>query len=137
MLPIELLNPMPPQPIYMIVAVSNAPLRNALRMLLQAEIVECVVETVADAENLLIQIGQSYPTLLLLDWRLPGMRPVSLLRVMHKLRPNMKVVILGERAEDNVRARSIGADGFALKTEPPGKLVTLIRDLIFDVATPK
>ena len=108
-----------------------------MRVLLEAAIGECVVETVADAETLLVRAGQNYPALVLLDWRLPGMRPVSLLRAMRHLRPRTQVVILSERPEDSVRARSIGADGFALKTEPPDKLVTLIRTLISGVATPR
>jgi DNA-binding NarL/FixJ family response regulator len=122
-----------PQPLRIIIAASNTAMRDALRMLLEVESVECVIETAADAETLLIQIGQTYPTLVLLDWRLPGMRPVPLLRVVRELRPSVKVVVLGERSEDNVGARN-GADGFALKTEPPDKLVTLIRAFLSDGA---
>jgi DNA-binding response OmpR family regulator len=108
-----------------------------LRLLLEAEIVECDVETVADAETLLVRVGQKPFALVLLDWRLPGMRPVSLLRVVRQLRPGVKVVILGGRAKDDIGARSIGADGFALKTEPADKLIALIRNLTTGVGTAK
>lgn len=120
-----------------LVAVSNAALRRALRLLLEAEIVECDVETVADAETLLVRVGQKPFALVLLDWRLPGMRPVSLLRVVRQLRLGVKVVILGGRAKDDIGARSIGADGFALKTEPADKLIALIRNLTTGVGTAK
>lgn len=118
-----------------LVAVPNAALRSALCVLLEVEIGACDVETVADAETFLARAGQKPFALVLLDWRLPGMRPAPLLRVIRHMRPEVKVLVLSERAEDGIGARRIGADGFALKSEPPDRLIALIRELIAHVET--
>jgi DNA-binding NarL/FixJ family response regulator len=119
--------------IIIIIAASNASMRDALRLLLEAEIDGSIIETAADAEALLVLVQQTSPALLLIDWRLPGMRPIRLLNTIYTLHPRVKVIILSERSDDRSRARHAGANGFALKTEPPDRLLSLVRMMLTNV----
>ena len=61
---------------------------------------------------------ESFPDLILLDLRLPGMNGISALPKIRTAAPETQVIILSQsdNAEDVIRAISLGASGYLLKT---------------------
>lgn len=122
------------QPMRIMIADARAAVREALRLLIDREIAYCIIEQAAEAETLLVQIGQACPWLLLLDWHLPGMRATVLLRVVRNVCTGIRIIIMSERLEDKPKALNAGANGFVLKSDPPDALIALLRALLGDTS---
>jgi DNA-binding NarL/FixJ family response regulator len=75
----------------------------------------------------LAQSKAACPDLILLDWRLPKMRPAGLLAKLREACPNVTVIVLSGRPEAQQAALDAGADGFVGKYELPEKLLAAIR----------
>ncbi len=99
---------------------------SALRRLLEQESELIVVGEVVQVEDLLAQVRETQPDLVLLDWELPGLRGADLLLALHALCP-LKVVVFSKRKEARQQALSAGADAFASKREPQEWLLTMLR----------
>ena len=113
-----------------LLADDQADLRSALRLLLEQEPGVELVGEVADVDTLLSQVEISHPDLLLLDWELPGLPADAgrrLLAVLHMCRPFLQVIVLSGRPESNRSALAAGADLFVSKTEPPDRLLAVLR----------
>ena len=104
--------------------------RFALRALLeQRPEVEIVGEAV-DAEDLLAQVETVCPDLVLLDWKLQGLSAVDLLPSLRRVCPKTCVIVLSGRPEARRAALDAGADAFVSKTDPPGRLLAAIAELL-------
>jgi two-component system response regulator NreC len=108
-----------------LVADEQADVRYALRTLMQLarELEVEVVGEVADADNLLAQIVVLQPELLLLDWKLPGLRTLTYLRSQY---PDMSIIVLSVHAETRQAALESGADAFVFKGDPVECLIEAI-----------
>ena len=100
--------------------------RFGLRVLLEHQDGIKVVGEAANALDLLAQARTAHPDLILLDWKLPKMRPADLLPDLRQLCPDVTVIVLSGRPEAHKAALSAGADGFVGKYELPEKLLTAI-----------
>ncbi|NWG17064.1 MAG: response regulator transcription factor [Chloroflexi bacterium] len=111
-----------------LVADDQADVRYALRTLLQlaGELQVEVVGEVADAGSLLNAIESLRPDVLLLDWKLPGLRAVAYLRMCY---PNLRIIVLSVRAEARQAALDAGADAFVFKGDPVERLVEAIQQV--------
>ena len=103
--------------------------RAALRLLLEQEANIKVVGETADTVGLFLAITQKAPELVLLDWELPGLPPVQLLRLLRYERPLLKVVAMSSRPEAQPEAIEAGVHAFVSKSEPPERVLAVIRGL--------
>jgi len=112
------------------IAESQAHVREALRLLLEQQGEFTVCGEAADPENLLAQVCNNPPELLLLDWNLPGLRPHYLLRALKRYCPATPVLATSVTPENARQARANGADGFILKSLPPDEFLQAIHAAI-------
>lgn len=111
-----------------LIADDQADVRYALRTLLQLAPgldVEVVGE-VADGGSLLAEIEARQPDVLLLDWKLPGLRTLAYLRFLY---PHTSMIVLSLRAEARQAALDAGADAFVYKGGPVEQLVAAVQQV--------
>lgn len=109
-----------------LIADDQADVRYALRTLLQLApgLDVDVVGEAADAANLFAEIEARQPDVLLLDWKLPGLRGIAYLRSLY---PLTRIIVLSVRAEARQAVLDAGADAFMYKGDPVEKLVAAIQ----------
>ena len=103
--------------------------RSALRLLLEQEPIQATVTEVSDTQELLATLGQDCPTIVLLDWELPGLHTEDRMRTMRASCPNLKVIALSSKLEVRQEALAAGADAFVCKAEPPEQILSALRSL--------
>ena len=109
-----------------LLADDQAKVRSALRLLLEQEPDVDIVAEAVEADDLLIQVKENCPDLVLLDWGLPGPPSKALLPALHALCPHLKVVVLSGRPEARQAALDAGADAFVSKIDPPERLLVAL-----------
>jgi DNA-binding NarL/FixJ family response regulator len=114
------------------IADGQARVRYGLRILLEQQPGWQIAGEAANALELLTILDRSSPDLLLIDWQLPGLSPRELLNLLHLAYPHLFVISLSGQSELRQAALAAGADLFVSKTEPPGKLISLIQELQTD-----
>ena len=102
-----------------------------LRSVLQQEPDIEVVAAVTDGARLLEVVAQHRPDMVVLDLRMPKVDGLTCLRRIREMEGDTRVLILTAFDDrESVRAAfELGADGFALKTEPPRMTVAAIREV--------
>jgi DNA-binding NarL/FixJ family response regulator len=90
-----------------------------------------VVATATDGERLLDAIRRFHPDVVVMDWQMPFMDGATCLRRIRSERLPVRVLVLSAFGDaDTLRkAVELGADGFALKTEPPQHTIAAIRQI--------
>lgn len=107
-----------------ILLADNEPkVRFALRVLLERQPDISVVGDVINEADLLSQIDETQPDIVLLDWGLPGLATLSQIRARF---PSLSVIVLSGRPETRQKALSAGADAFVSKINPPEELLAAI-----------
>jgi DNA-binding NarL/FixJ family response regulator len=117
-----------------VIADREATTRLALRMLLHEEPGLLVVGQAGDGQELLDNVRETHPHLVLLDWDLPGPPVEALLSDLQALNERPAVIVLGARQELRNRTLAAGADAFVCQGHPPSHLLAAIRDI--DVGQP-
>ena len=89
----------------------------------------CVAEY-GSCEDMLAQVANDRPDLILMDIGLPGMSGIEGIQRLRKTNPNVAVIMLTVYEDDDhiFRALCAGACGYLLKNTPPAKLVAAIED---------
>jgi DNA-binding NarL/FixJ family response regulator len=100
--------------------------RSALRLLLEQEPQVEIIGESADATAVLQAIERVRPDMILLDWELPGLSPVQLLRLLRYERPLLRIIALSSRPEARKRALAAHADAFVSKSAPPEELLAAV-----------
>jgi DNA-binding NarL/FixJ family response regulator len=100
--------------------------RFALRVLLERQPGLEVVGEASDACQLLTQVGEICPDLVLLGWELPGLTALESLSSMRDVCPGLSVIALSGRPEARQVALAAGADGFVSKVDPPNRLLEAV-----------
>jgi DNA-binding NarL/FixJ family response regulator len=103
--------------------------RFALCALLHQEPGLEIVGEAAHAEDLLAQVEDTGPDIILLDWALNGRDTDRLLAELWKLCPMAYVIVLSGRPEERLAALAAGADLFVSKIDPPDQLLAAIRSV--------
>ena len=111
----------------LIIADQQQRVRYGLRIFLNQQPNISIVSEAKDAQELLEQVQQECPDIILLDWDLPGMAASILLTKLRSDCPQLQVITLSGRPEVNHIALAIGADAFLCKTDPPQNLLSLIQ----------
>jgi DNA-binding NarL/FixJ family response regulator len=101
--------------------------RSALRLLLQEASGFEVVGEAADSEELLAQVQSRHPSVVLLEWELPGMPGLELLPVLLGRNGRPVVIVLSGRPELEQTVRAAGAHAFFNLGEPPRRLLAALR----------
>ena len=114
-------------PVRVMLADGAPKVRSALRLLLEQEGAMKVSSEAATPGELLEQVRMSCPEVILLDCDLPGLRAGAFLPQLHSVCPRVQVVALCSRPEMRTAALSAGADAFVCKTEPPERLLAVVR----------
>lgn len=112
-----------------VIADGRPKVRFALRALLGRQTELDIVGEAQDAEDLLAQIDQSCPDVVLLDWRLEGLETADLLAALRWRCPSVYVIVLSGRPEARRPALDAGADVFVSKIDPPDRLLAAIRSV--------
>jgi len=87
-----------------------------------------VVAIVGQAGDALSAVSRNRPDVVVLDPRLPELEDgLSLIEVMHRIRPEVRVLVLGWSGDHEEMAMAAGADGFICKSGDP---VTLVEDVL-------
>jgi DNA-binding NarL/FixJ family response regulator len=97
-----------------------------LKWLLACDPELCVVGEVTEAEDLLAQVEQTRPNLVLLNWEMPGLPVTDLLVALRAICSPLKVIACSEREEVRREALSAGVSAFVNKEEPPHWLVNTL-----------
>ena len=100
--------------------------RFALRVLLERQPGLEVVGEASDACQLLTQVGEISPDLVLLGWELPGLAAPESLSSMRDVCPGLSVIAMSGRPEARQVALAAGADGFVSKVDPPDRLLAAV-----------
>ncbi|AVO37997.1 phosphate regulon transcriptional regulator PhoB [Pukyongiella litopenaei] len=89
------------------------------------------VNRAADGDEALLQVEESPPDVIVLDWMLPGVSGIEICRRL-KIRPEMRgipVIMLSARSEeaDRVRGLETGADDYVVKPYSVAELIARVR----------
>jgi len=103
---------------------------SALRLLLRQELELDVVGEVAEAQDLLAEIKEARPELLLLDWELPGLSANGRFSALRTRYPHLKVIALSGRPDTRRAALAAGADAFVCKGDPPERLLIALHTVL-------
>jgi two-component system response regulator NreC len=117
------------RPIRILLADDHTVMRNALRLLLEAEEGFEVVAEAGDIQSLLQQARGHRHEVLVLDLNMPGGSSIQAISTLARIAPKTAVVILTmERDPALMRAAyEAGASGYVLKEEAATELVQAIR----------
>lgn len=110
------------------IADAQARVRFGLRVLLGQQPGWVVCGEAADFQELQVLARDHRPDVLLIDWDLPGEPPVGLLHRLWVQFPGIICITVSGRQELRQAALLAGADGFVCKTEPPEKLLAILRE---------
>ena len=101
--------------------------RSALSVLMQQGLGMQVVGEAETAEELQDLVQTHRPDLVVVAWNLVAAEPAQALRALHRLRPGLRIVALGLRAETRRVALEAGADGFISKVDAPREVIAVLR----------
>jgi CheY-like chemotaxis protein len=104
--------------------------RSALRLLVEQHGGMTILAEAAEPGELLCQARIACPDVLLLDCDLPGIRVKDFLHRLRSFCPRVRVVAMSSRPEMRQAAVSGGADDFVCKTDPPEKLLAVLRSCV-------
>ena len=85
-----------------------------------------IVGEAVDATDLLEQVKDQCPDIVLLDWRIACQVPDDLIGTVKAICPHSQVIVLSGRPEAKGAALSAGADQFVSKAEPPERLLNAL-----------
>ena len=101
--------------------------RFALRVLLTQQPGLQVVGEASDGEELLARVRAIAADLALVDWELPRLAEAGGLPALRRSSPALQVVVLSSRPGVRQAALAVGGDAFVSKSDPPERLLTVIR----------
>lgn len=103
--------------------------RRALRLLLQFKSGFDVVGEAKDGQELVSEINNSNPDLVLLDDHIIDQPDVELTAILHNLDPLLSVIVFSENTARAQAALNTGATAFVLKGETPNRLFVAIENI--------
>ncbi len=113
--------------IRILLADDNSALRSALALLLETRLNASIVGESYSMENLLANLPVSRPDIVILDWELPGTPKDNRIDFLHKIYPDLKVVVIGSQPEIVQQSLAVHADAYISKSEPPEQMVQVLQ----------
>jgi DNA-binding NarL/FixJ family response regulator len=101
------------------IADGNILLRKFLRMLIQGDPKVSVIKEADDGLDLLEQLNNFRPDILILETSLPTLPGLDAAKIIRELYPEVKIVIMAKDTNSNIyhKASGIGVHGYILKNE--------------------
>jgi len=120
-----------PSVIRIIIADDHALVLQGLQALLSAEPDIRVIATATDGERLLEAIHRFNPDVVTMDIQMPFMDGLTCLRQIRSENLPVRVLVLSAFGDAQSMRAAVegGADGFALKTDPPNMTISAIRQV--------
>jgi DNA-binding NarL/FixJ family response regulator len=115
------------EPMRILLADDQPKVRLGLRLLLEQEQDMMVVGEATDSRSLLVQVEESQPDLILLDWSLQESAAAEQLAALRQACPQIAVIVLSAQPGVEEAALAAGADAFVSKADPPELLLGAIR----------
>lgn len=117
------------------IASADGACRMALQLLLEGEPGMVVIGMSDRVEGLLTMMRASQPELLLLDHELTQQTTIQIIRDIHQLKVQCKIIVLS--IDSNIREFTLaaGADGFIDKSYPPDELLSILREMRLSATT--
>ncbi len=109
-----------------LIADNQPSVRFALRVTCERLPGSKMVSEAADAADLICQVGDLHPDMVLLDWELEGMAAAETLCNLRKLDPHLFIIVLCGKEETRRTALESGVDAFVSKADPPDQLLAAI-----------
>jgi two-component system response regulator NreC len=105
--------------------------RQGIRTLLGSETDIEVIGESANANDAVEKAAEVRPDVVLLDISMPGMSSFQAIRELHKVRPDIKVLLLTMYDDEDYLAEGMeaGANGYILKDSPAEHLLLAIREV--------
>lgn len=113
-----------------VIADQDAEIRQALRLVCEEHLTNCLVCEVAAGDGLLDQMEATYLNIVLLEWELPGMIPAVMMHRLKESPEHVHIIVLSNRPEIRHEALNEGARGFVYKGDPPDELIALLHHLV-------
>jgi CheY-like chemotaxis protein len=110
-----------------LVADGRRNVRSALRLMLEQDPGIVVSAEASNSAEVMMQVEQTRPDVIILDCDLPGLEATELLPAVRTICPGIRIVAMCARPEMKQSALSAGADAFVGKTEPPQRLLGIVR----------
>ncbi|MGA2453554.1 MAG: response regulator transcription factor [Solirubrobacteraceae bacterium] len=121
--------PLPGEPIRLVLADDHAVVRSGLRMLLDSEPDFEVVAEASDVEGAKRYVRGHHPRVLVLDLNMPGGSSLEAIPVIRKESPDTQIVVLTMQQEPAFAREALGAGalGYVLKEAADDELVEAVR----------
>lgn len=118
--------------IRILVVENHEVVRQGLRALLEREPDLTVIGEAGDGEDVLPMVERLSPDVLVLDWMLPGMHGLEVVRLLRKDKASVKTVVLSMHADESyvLSALREGASAYVLKEAGAEKLILAIREAV-------
>ncbi len=104
-------------------------LRSALELLLETRLNARIVGQSFSMEDLLANLPAIRPSVVILDWELPGLPATDRIRALRAIRPALKVVITSAQPDVAEQALAAHADAFICKCGPPEQILQVLQGL--------
>ncbi len=119
-------------PLKILIADDHAPLRLALREVLETHFAGCEVLEAATAEEATTLAELHAPAIVVMDLRIPVMNGIAATRLIKKAQPQTRVVMFSQHEDEAYQAQAgaAGASGYIYKREITQVLVPLVTELL-------
>ena len=122
-------NTIPTENIRVLLAERRHDVRSALKLVLKELLGLDVVAEVSRLDELVANLRNECPDLLVLDWGLRSHRMTKILPRLRTLCPEVRIIAIDNSEETRQLALAAGADEFIAKGSPPEKLVKVLKSI--------
>jgi len=116
-------------PIKLLLVDSQAIVRLGCMTALNAQLPQSAISEAGSGEEALLQVQQSIPHLLLMDFHLPGISGLETTRRLRQRLPGLRVLFFAAQSEAALvrKALAVGACGWLSKAAEPARLVDAVK----------
>ena len=116
-------------PLRILLADDHATVRHGLRLIIESEPDMTVVGEASDGNEVVRQVRELRPDVIVMDISMPGMNGLAATRALKKMKPDAVIVTLTRHADDAYLQELLraGASGYVLKRSAPTELLHAIR----------
>jgi DNA-binding NarL/FixJ family response regulator len=116
-----------------LLAIPDTDLRLSIELLLSEEPGVVIAGVASETEGLLALIVSTKPSIVILDWDLPGRPAADRLIQTSLIADQPRFIVLGSRLAAREEARQAGMAAFVVKGEPPELLLAAYRQTKMEI----